>query len=264
MATKKNNIETRKTEKLITTSNPREMLNMYLAEPLRRGWKEDCVDEETGEVVTVDRYEMIADRGTLLDKSMIAEIQFYMREGSTKEVKVSNQRRAAFALEGGYLSPWMVTARIGDKNRKFLLYALSIEMAYEIATDYIELNYLGSFTIAAVKELTWNTILKDTLQKPDETDADTYEERKFYQIEVKITRESGEMFTTFIVETANVDRAMMLITDYTAKQIKENKPEGGPAENFGVMLETAKILPCSAYIPMEFSQAYITLEGDQK
>lgn len=232
MATKKNNIETRKTEKLITTSNPREMLNMYLAEPLRRGWKEDCVDEETGEVVTVDRYEMIAGRGTLLDKSRIAEIQFYMQEGSAKEVKVSNQRRAAFASTG-FIAPWMVTARIDEKNRKFLLYADSIETACEIATDYIELNYLGSFTIAAAKELTWNTILKDTLRKPDETDADTYEERKFYQIEVKITRESGEMFTTFIVETANVDRAMMLITDYTAKQIKENKPEGGPARISG-------------------------------
>lgn len=257
MATKKNKIETRKTEKLITTSNPREMLNMYLAVPLKRGWKEDFVDDDTGEVVTVDRYEIIADRGTLLDRSRIAEIQFYMQEGSTKEVTVSNQRRAAFASTG-FIAPWMVTARIDEKNRKFLLYADSIETACEIASDFIELNYSGIFSIAAAKELTWNTILKDTLQKPDETDAEISDERKFYQIEVKITQEGGEMFTTFIVETANVDRAMMLITDYSAKQIKDNKPEGGPMENFGVMLETAKILPCSAYIPKEFSDAYIS------
>lgn len=58
---------------------------------------------------------------------------------------------------------------------------------------------------------------EDEESKPDE--------RKFYQIETKITFMNGEnedeRVQTFVVNTFNVDRAMMLITHYLKNKEEE-------------------------------------------
>lgn len=50
-----NNIQTRKDEIRFFTNKPEEMLGKYLAKRLLRTWQEDFVDNDTGEVVSIDR-----------------------------------------------------------------------------------------------------------------------------------------------------------------------------------------------------------------
>lgn len=287
-------IETRKTEIRYVTSDPKKMLNMYLAKRVLKTWEESFIDEDTGETVTIERNEILFDRGTLIDQDILAKIRFSMEADGIREVEVSNQNRLAFENENNVLYPHIAQAEIGGKKSKFLLYATGLENACLILKDYIELNYLFGFTLTMVKEFDSCVILTDTLKerkvdddsiaylkeeitteeyhdKMDEENQEDEEskpdERKFYQIETKITFMNGEnedeRVQTFVVNTFNVDRAMMLITHYLKnkeeeceKQAKEKGHEFRKRE-IHTAIESAKPIPVGRFIPKEFSMVYV-------
>ena len=288
-------IETRKTEIRYVTSDPKKMLNMYLAKRVLKTWEESFIDEDTGETVTIERNEILFDRGTLIDQDTLAKIRFSMEADDIKEVEVSNQNRLAFENENKFLYPYLAQAQISDKKYKFLLYATGLENACLILKDYIELNYQFGFTLTMIKEFDSCVILTDNLKerKVDDTslaylkneitmaeyvdkmDDETEDrgeeskpnEKKFYQIETKITFTDGEnedeRVQTFVVNTFNVDRAMMLITHYLKnkedeceKQAKE-KGHGFRKREIHTAIESAKPIPVGRFIPKEFSMAYM-------
>ena len=93
-------IETRKTEIRYVTSDPKKMLNMYLAKRVLKTWEESFIDEDTGETVTIERNEILFDRGTLIDQDTLAKIRFSMEADGIKEVEVSSMfSRAARASQ---------------------------------------------------------------------------------------------------------------------------------------------------------------------
>lgn len=164
-------IETRKTEIRYVTSDPKKMLNMYLAKRVLKTWEESFIDEDTGETVTIERNEILFDRGTLIDQDTLAKIRFSMEADDIKEVEVSNQNRLAFENENKFLYPYLAQAQISDKKYKFLLYATGLENACLILKDYIELNYQFGFTLTMIKEFDSCVILTDNLKerKVDDT-----------------------------------------------------------------------------------------------
>lgn len=276
-------VETKKTEVRYVTSDPRKMLNMYLAKRVLKTWTEDFVDEDTGRVVSIERNEVLFERGDLIDQDRLAQIRFYVEAGDIKEVEVSNQKRIAQELQNTFLRPYIAQAEIKDKKHKFLFYASTLDSASLILKDYIELNYSFGFTIVMVKEFDSCIILTDTLkerkidtlpidwEEQDLIEAESEEEKpdqkKFYQIEAKITfGEDGESFYTFVVHTFNVDRAMMLITNYLKsqqdKREKEAKEKGHEYEKKEIhaMVESAKPIPVGRFIPQEFSMAYVEVK----
>ncbi|CUN71908.1 MULTISPECIES: hypothetical protein [Phocaeicola] len=284
-------IETRKTEVRYVTSDPKKMLNMYLAKHVLKTWEESFIDEDTGETVTIERNEILFDRGTLIDQDTLAKIRFSMEADGIKEVEVSNQNRLAFENENKFLYPYLAQAQIGYKKYKFLLYATGLENVCLILRDYIELNYQSGFTLTMAKEFDSCVILTDNLKerkvddasiaylkneitmaeyvdKMDDEAEDSDEEskpdeKKFYQIETKITFDEEERVQTFVVNTFNVDRAMMLITHYLKnkeeeceKQAKEKGHEFRKRE-IHTAIESAKPIPVGRFIPKEFSMAYM-------
>lgn len=286
-------IETRKTEKRYTTSDPKQMLNMYLAKRVLKTWEESFVDEDTGETVNIERHEILFERGTLIDQDLLAKIRFSMEADGIKEVEVSSQKRLAFENENKFLYPYIAQAQICDKKYKFLLYATGLENVCLILKDYIELNYQSGFTLTMAKEFDSCVILTDNLKErkvddaslaylKDEITMEEYvdemgeesedeeskpDEKKFYQIETKITfgeeGEEEERTQTFVVNTFNVDRAMMLITHYLKnkeeeceKQAKERGHEFNKRE-IHAAIESAKPIPVGRFIPKEFSMAYM-------
>ena len=284
-------IETRKTEVRYVTSDPKKMLNMYLAKHVLKTWEESFIDEDTGETVTIERNEILFDRGTLIDQDTLAKIRFSMEADGIKEVEVSNQNRLAFENENKFLYPYLAQAQIGYKKYKFLLYATGLENVCLILRDYIELNYQSGFTLTMAKEFDSCVILTDNLKerkvddasiaylkneitmaeyvdKMDDEAEDSDEEskpdeKKFYQIETKITFDEEERVQTFVVNTFNVDIAMMLITHYLKnkeeeceKQAKEKGHEFRKRE-IHTAIESAKPIPVGRFIPKEFSMAYM-------
>lgn len=283
-------IETRKTEQRYVTSDPAKMLNMYLAKGVYKTWNENFIDEATQETITIERNELLFTRGTLIDQDTLAQIRFSMEADGIKEVEVSNQKRMAFENENKCLYSYIAQAQINDKKYKFLLYATGLENVIAILKDYIELNYQSGFTLTMAKEfdsciiLTDNlkerkvdsvseAYLKDKISSEEYLDAidteDTEEEskpneKKFYQIETKVTFDDEEERTqTFVVHTFNVDRAMMLISQWLKnkeeeyeKQAKENGHEY-EKKDIHTSIESAKPIPVGRFIPREFSMAYV-------
>ena len=283
-------IETRKTEIRYVTSDPKKMLNMYLAKRVLKTWEESFIDEDTGETVTIERNEILFDRGTLIGQDTLAKIRFSMEADGIKEVEVSNQKRMAFENENKCLYPYIAQAQGGDKKYKFLLYATGLENVIAILKDYIELNYQSGFTLTMAKEFDSCMILTDNLKErkvdsaseaylKDEISSEEYldaidtedteeetkpNEKKFYQIETKVTFDDEEERTqTFVVHTFNVDRAMMLISHWLknkeAEYEKQAKEKGHVYEKKDIhtSIESAKPIPVGRFIPKEFSMAYV-------
>ena len=293
MAKKKNQtrVETRKDEIRVTTRDLKQMLNKYLVHSLFRKWTEDFRDQDTGEVVSIERNELILEAGTYLGKEECSTINFYMQEGSITEVEVSNQKRMAFENDRDALVPYIAQVML-DKKKKFLLKAQNIDQAREIVKDYTELNFKGLYRITLLKEFDYCTILVDKLSVTpiDEIGklaiefSDLYSEEqikalmgegeedipepKFYNIEARIIltgpkeEDKEETNQTFVVETYNTERAMLIINKYlNDKQDELEKAAKEKGREFDrkiihASIEQSSIIPVNSYIPEEFSIAY--------
>lgn len=255
-------IETRKSEVRFATINPKEMIGKFIAKKLVRSWIEEFVDKATSEVVSIERSEVIAERGRIIDQDLCSSIQFFVGTGDVTAVEVSNQRRGAEFRELTGTYPWQVTITnvSTGKKMKFVLYASTLEMAIEIVKDYVELTYMHMFTVTQVKQFDSCIILKDALS--DNTaeletilpEDEQIVEKKFYQIETSIITDGVSSFATFVIETKDIDRAMLIITDFVKTKFIDKDAE---TEDFEVKLEGAKVIPCDCYIDREFSMVYI-------
>lgn len=275
-------IETKKNEIRYKTLDPRRLLDRYLVNSIKKKWNEDFSDEDTGEIVSIERSELLFDKGMLIDQDTLAKIRFSIEAGEiTEDIEVSNQLRMAFERPNETMFPYIVQAEIGDKKQKFLLYATSLDMALLVAKDFIELNCDDGFTIIMAKEFDDCIILLDNLAEyktgnsDDLPDTDDEEDecekagrknelKKFYQIESRILYQStGEHFYTFLVHTFNGDRAMLLINNYLKEKEEERALEASTngnaykVEDIHAGVETSKIVPIGRFIPREFSEVYL-------
>ena len=264
-------VETRNTEIRYTTSDPKRLINHYTVNRVLRSWKEDFVDKSNGEIVAIERNEVLLERGTLIDGDVLANIQFHMECGDIKEIEVSNQRRQAEELENTSLRPFMAVVDMSRKKTKFVFYATKIATALLLLKDYIELNFVDRFVLSSIKELEVHKILIDNLKKPDtegnvtdDEEGDTSNQKKFHQIDVSLEidgKETGAIYS-IIVQTYNIDRGMMLIKDWLIKQEQRKEEEAIKHKREYVkqdivpMLVSAKPIPIGVFIPREFSEAY--------
>ncbi len=146
-------IETRKDEIRYRTADQRRMVGKFLAEKVCKKWVEDFADQETGEVISVERTTILFEGGKYIDESLAQSICFHIQCGDIADVEVSNQRRIARPEKNYYLRPYTATAVIGEKRKKFILQAQSAAQAIEVVTDYIELKYTSLFVVDSVKAM---------------------------------------------------------------------------------------------------------------
>lgn len=156
-------IETRKSEIRYYTSDPARMLNMYTTSQVMRTWSESHVGEN-GEKQTVERHELILDRGVCITNDVLTEIKFWLDEGSLKEIEVSNQKRMSYEVDNTSMYPFRAVVNIDGKKSTFLFYALSVRNAIDVLNDYVELHFSGRYAIIDVKMLDYCVILVDKLK----------------------------------------------------------------------------------------------------
>jgi hypothetical protein len=70
------------------TSDPKEMLGKYMPRHAVKTWTEDFRDEDTGEVVSIERNQIVVERG-YISQEKLAEIQFAIQAGDIEDVEVS-------------------------------------------------------------------------------------------------------------------------------------------------------------------------------
>lgn len=254
-------VESRKSEIRYVTNDPARMLGKWIARRALKTWYEDYKDEDTGEKVSIERNEILLERGTYISQEVLCTIKFLMEEGSLKEVEVSNQNRQGMLLENRSFLPYKGVAKIDGKRKTFLLYANSVANALVIMVDYIELHYKGGFEITDIKEMEYCVVIIDRLKSaearryeldaaylrgemsvedfaeatcdkiiqgnPDaDKDDDKKETKKFYQIGAHVVLHDDkegdiEEDHTFIVQTISAVRANMLIEKWLRDKQEE-------------------------------------------
>jgi len=265
--------ETKMTEIRYKTTDSTKMINKYTVGRLLRTWKEDFLNEDNGEVVTIERNEVLFERGTLIDQNVLVKINFHLQTGELETVEVSNQRRMSYELESTHLHPFIAQVEMADKKFKFLFYSSILDKALLVLKDWVELNYTSPFVISLVKTFDTNIILIDNLkplnvetseQAAEEVDEEEYEnQKKFYQIDFNVEIDGTSTHTyTAVVQTINVDRAMMLINDYLVKKEKKRAQDAAERKHeyteqtYTTSIEKAAPIPVGVFIPKEFSEAY--------
>lgn len=241
-------------EEIITTSNLFEMKDKYLAETLYRKWNENFIDESTGELVNIERKEIIFERGTFLDHHSLEEINFFLQSGDISKVKVSNVKRQA-TLVNGNAAVWVAVVKLQGKKQTFYLYANSVDTAMQILTDYIEQRYEGSFEVVSLKEQEYLYIV--TLAKELE------EERKinYYIVEMEIKSDSYTcLYKKFLVKAINAEETKPLCIAFFDKymQDKENP------EPYIMTLLSAKVMKIEAVIDHAFCHGYIVRPEEEE
>jgi len=259
------------------TSEPQRMLNKFIVGRVLKTWKEDFLDSDTGETVTIERNEVLFDRGILISQDILAQINFHLQAGDITEVEVSNQRRMSYELEHTHLHPFIAQIELSDgKKAKFLFYSVTVEKALMVLKDWVELNYTSPFVVQLVKTFDTNIILIDNLKtlvldennepvkEAEEIDEEEYEnQKKFYQIDFNVEIDGTQTHTySAVVQTINVDRAMMLINYYLIKKEKKRAQDAKERDHeyteqtYHTSIEKAAPIPVGVFIPKEFSEAY--------
>lgn len=249
-------ISTKKNE-VITFVNRYEDLTratgLYANKAICKSWIEDFVDEDTGDVVSIERKEVLFERGTELKPDMVSQLLFYFQSGDVKEIELSNQRRGAYEATYG-TRIYLAVAEIGMKKKKykFIFSSCSIPVSMEILKDYIELNFEGGYRILSIKEFQTDIILEDSLKQVEESmlEENTLNEDKFYQITALITEGEGYEYTSnAVVKTIDLEKALVLLD----RKLKERSGE----QKFGIKLEEAKLVSVDYIIDSDFVLAYL-------
>ena len=270
MNMEKKEIQTKKNEIRFTTSDPQQMVGKYLAANIVRTWKEDFVDETSGEVIEIERSEILFNKGTFLDPETMASVNFYLQSGDVKAVDVSNQKRLATLSELVTPRPFKVKAAIDGKNRSFILTATDMEGAQACAIDHIELNYTQPFRLVNTSELLADTLRKK-VEGETEDDQKTEAERndaRYYKIEADVDwmDENGEKLGrscySFMIRTKNVDTAKLVITAWVNAKLKENarkaeeKGDYDPTHTAEISITAAAPFNVEGIIEREFCEVY--------
>lgn len=269
-------------ENRFKTDLPEMMVGMYAAEDIRRHWTEDLTDDETGELVSVDRSELVLERGTLIDSDVASRLAFHLQAGDISRVAVTDvQRTARLYSTGNGFMPWKVAFAIGSKNETLILYAKTLDDASAIAKDYIERNRKGYFSLQTVASFKECIVIEREFTADEMVDADNNPiERAFYQLDTAaVWREGGYAEChIFIALARDVDEARAEVEEWIHGRAKKRMlqiAEEGNAESpeykrlyggFDLSVIAGTKIPCTATVPVEQSKDYYEAleEGKEK
>ena len=137
--------------KVVETNNPDEMLHKYLAESAVKTWTENFIDQDTGETVPVERHEVIFDRGTYIDESLLPKIMFSIQSEELKTVKVCENKPLA---KRNNMQVRRYIVKLSDGLRKSNIYttrARTPEDAAQMVCDYYSIYGIptlsGNFSV---------------------------------------------------------------------------------------------------------------------
>jgi hypothetical protein len=243
------------------TANPKTMLYKYLAEDVCKTWTEDFIDEDTKELVSIERKEKLFERGRYLDKETVSKVQFSIQAEEITEVLVCDTRYDAERFIGNGFFPWEVSVSAGEKKFLYLTRAQSVEQAITIATEYagMYLGLSGWFGVKQVKHCDYK-IIEDSDEcipenAPDDYNADydyfkvTVQSRFYCDLDEDVEKESY----TYIIKAQDVGEAKERITEF-CKKLWEKELDRNPRNSFIVL--KAQPYDTDGIVPLEYCKLY--------
>jgi len=154
------------------TVNVKDALGWYLTQNEKRTWMEDLHDEETDEITTIERSDVVCGKGTQVNEI----IQSLLEQNGITMINVSNI--PIIGEQNKSLNLWEVILNVhysnNSKTRKqsYFVTAECPADAEAFFAEYFELNISGVFELTKVNKIDYNKVIKIYDTERDEYEAD--------------------------------------------------------------------------------------------
>lgn len=181
--------------KVTETSDPKEMVGKYLAEWPKKTWTEEFTDEETGEVTTAQRSEVVFTWNGKLTKTAVSKIMFFIETGEIQSVKVCDMAFPDFQYEPlSGLGVYTVVLHNNGDDLRYCARAKCIEDAIQMALEYgaVYRGLTGYVFVRSVKiedfdveddsGMKWDDFYQDEDDEDDEEDKEDKDWKSYYRV----------------------------------------------------------------------------------
>ena len=249
------------------TSDPKEMLGKYMPKHAVKTWTEDFRDEDTGETVSIERNQIVVERG-YISQEKLAEIQFAIQAGDIADVEVSEDDVQDMALyTPNYQSNFMVEIPIFDfgkitKNH-FAVRAQTIPQAIQIAAEFGQMyrGFNGFIRATRVVTIDANIVPDDHACIP-EVDRKPADERKdYFKVQVRTEwleddklKKSDSHYIIAAKDVGQAKERMALLLDI----MKAEREKDGVKDDPHTTRTIRKAIPfeVDCIVPKEFSDIF--------
>ena len=251
------------------TSDPKEMLGKYMPKHAVKTWTEDFRDEATGETVSIERNQIVVERG-YISQEKLAEIQFAIQAGDIEDVEVSNEDVRPMSVQtANYLIPYSLELeRWGMEIIKdhYVCYAHDIPEAMRIACEFGQMyrEFSGDVKVNRVVRMDAK-LVPDNHQCIPEADRKPADERKdYFKVQVRTEYIDGNLKlkhydTYYIIAAKDVgeakDRIARLLDIMKAEAERERGGEPDKEEHRTTIRKAAPF-DVDCIVPREFTELY--------
>ena len=251
------------------TSDPKKMFGKFLPKNVLKTWTEDFIDEDTKEVVSIERNQVIVQAGEITQEKL-QEIQFAIQAGDIEDVEVCNEDVQPMSVQtASYWIPYSLELeRWGMTIVKdhYVCYANDINQAIRIATEFGQMyrGFSGDVKVNRVVRMDAR-LVPDNHQCIPEDDRKPADERKdYFKVQVRTEYIDGNCKlkhydTYYIVHAKDVgeakERIALLLEIMKAEDEQKNgKHEEDPDRR--TTIRKAMPFEVDCIVPREFSELY--------
>ena len=242
------------------TSDPKIMRGMYLAENVKKTYTEDFLDEDDGTVHSIERQELIMERGMELDADRIATIQFHIQAGEITDVLVTDSNVSAERYICPVLEPYEVCLSVRARKKLYLVRAQSVEQAIQIATDYASmyLDLKGWYSVRKVNTASYRIIEDDNGCIPQGDDDVKTSESEYYNVTVQLRLYDSNLDLEktdydIIIKAHDVGQAKERVSAYVEENM-QTQLAGNPNNSF--VVKKAKPYDTAGVVPKSYCEMY--------
>lgn len=169
------------------TSDPKEMLGKFLPRRVMKKYTEDFSDEDTGEIVSIEREEVICEPGRITQDEL-QELTFALQSGDITDVEVCDDEVYPNNM-GQYIftRPFLLEIHSGLNHYKMVAHALDIPQAMQIVIDFasVYLKIRGDVYTPKVTPVS-ATVLSDHDECiPEDEREDETSSKDYFRVTVK-------------------------------------------------------------------------------
>ncbi len=254
-------------EEIVTfhTSDPKQMLGKFLPKRLCKTWTEDFLDKDTGEITTVERSQVLMERGELTNER-VSLVMFHIQAGDIDGVDVCDENVAEMVI---YNPDWYYKFNVeiladGFQKLHYVVFAQNIPQAITIATEFGQVyrHLQGLLQILKVVKIDGEIIPDDHPCIPVNDQLPAEDPKPYFKVTVrhlwsdddnKPHREDRD----YIINANEVGEAKERIARYIDIYIAEKKAEGVPIDpEETYTIRKAMPFEVDCIVPREYSELY--------
>ena len=249
------------------TSDPKEMLGKYLSHHVKKTWMEDFIDEDTNEVVSIERSEVVVQRG-FITQDKLQQIVFAIQSGDIEDVEVSEDDVLDMTIcTPPYPRAFSVELRCFNNivygNQHIVTHAQTIPQAIRIAAEFGQVYRGFGGDVNATRCVTVDAVIvADDHQCIPEDERQPADERKDY-FRVTVRTEWIEdskwkkVDTNYIIAAKDVGQAKERIARLMDIKRAEAERRGDVIDN-SITNTIRKAVPfdVDCIVPREYSDMY--------